>query len=131
MKRTALLIGIFLSANILSAQTYALDNSVLLSATTSTGPDAVTLQWRSNASATQYKVYRKLSTGTSWGFSLATLPSTDSVFTDNTVVNGTAYEYRVERVAPTTAYGYVMSGVNTAMPYNHGIMLLVVDSFFI
>jgi hypothetical protein len=121
----------FLFSHFSFSQTYALDNTVLLTATTSSGPDAVTLQWKPYAGATQYNIYRKIPGSAAWGSAIANLTSTDSVYIDNTVVNGTTYEYRVERIAPTTGYGYVLSGVNTQMIYNHGIMLLLVDSFFI
>jgi hypothetical protein len=113
------------------SQTYALELSVQLTAVSSSGPDAVTLQWLPFAGATQYKIYRKLPSAGSWGTAIAILTASDSSYMDNTVVNGTSYEYRVERIAPTTAYGYALSGVGTQLIDNNGIMVLVVDSFFL
>jgi hypothetical protein len=113
------------------SQVYALENSVQLTATASMSPDAVHLQWKTNPAATQYKVYRKIPSSIAWGAAMATLPGTDSTYTDNTVTSGTLYEYRVDRIAPTTAFGYITSGVKTELAYNQGIIILVVDSFFI
>lgn len=132
MKRLFTLLVIFTaSSNESFSQVYALDLSVQLTATTTSGPDAVTLKWPSYASVTNYRVYRKLPSVAAWGAIVATLPGTDTTYVDNTVVSGTAYEYRVDRVAATTGVGYILSGVNTKLQYNNGIMLLLVDSFFI
>ncbi len=113
----------------LFSQTYALDLSVQLTA--STGAVSVGLEWPSYPGVTQYNVYRKLPSGGSWGAAIATLPGTDTVYYDNTVAMGTAYEYRVDRVASTTGVGYALSGVNVKLNYNNGIMILLTDSFFL
>lgn len=128
-KPLLLLLFVFICAHIHS-QTYALDNSVQLNATGTSGPDAVTVFWKPYSGATQYKVFRKALSAASWGTAIATLPGTDSSYVDNTVALGTLYEYRVERTAPTNAFGYIVSGVNTKLNHNNGIMLLLVDSFY-
>lgn len=122
---------LFILPNHLFAQVYAIDNSVQLEAISQTLPNEVILNWKSHASATGYSIHRKLPNATSWGTTLATLTASDSTYTDNTITAGTLYEYRVTRQAPTTAFGYVISGVDTKLTYNNGIMILVVDSFFI
>ncbi len=132
MKRLFTLVFIFTGLHLTSfSQTYALDLSVQLSATTNTGPDQVVLEWPSYPGVTQYNVFRKLPSSGSWGATLAVLPGTDTMYVDNTVVNGTLYEYRVDRIAATNGAGYITSGVNTKINYNNGIMILMVDSFFI
>lgn len=113
------------------SQTYALDLSVQLTAISNTSPDGITLQWPVYPSVTQYNIYRKLPSSISWGAMLTSVPGTDSTYVDLTITNGTVYEYRVDRVAATTGNGYVLSGVNTKLNYNNGIMILLVDSFFI
>ena len=132
MKRYGVLFLLLMNfSSSLFSQTYALDNSVLLTAAGSTGPDAVTLTWRSYPGTTQYQVYRKLPASAAWGTAIATLTPADTSYTDLTVTNGTVYEYRVDRIAPTIANGYVLSGVNTHLNYNNGIMILLTDSFFV
>lgn len=130
MKKIILLSFVVLFGIELMSQTYALDNSVQLNAIGTSAPDAVTINWEPYAGATQYRVYRKALTAAAWGPVMATLTGTDSSYTDNTVVSGTLYEYRVDRTAPTNAYGYIVSGVNTKLNYNNGIMILLVDSFY-
>lgn len=117
--------------SILFAQATALDISVRLEASPNITNDAIILKWPVSPSATDYKIYRKDPSATSWGTVLATLAPTDSTYTDNTVVNGTQYEYRVQQTAPTIANGYILSGINTKLNYNNGIIILVVDSFFL
>lgn len=112
------------------AQSSALDNSVQLNATATASPDAVHLNWKTYAGATQYKIFRKALSSASWGSVMATLTGTDSTFTDNTVTSGTLYEYRVDRTAPINAFGYIVAGLNTKLNYNNGIMILLVDSFY-
>ncbi|MBK8498112.1 MAG: thrombospondin type 3 repeat-containing protein [Flavobacteriales bacterium] len=111
------------------AQTSSQRASVQLSATVQSSPPAITLAWTTLASTTSITIYRKLRSATSWGAVLATPAAAALSYTDNTVVVGTAYEYKVVRVANgTTGTGYIASGIDVPIPDYRGKLVLLVDN---
>lgn len=113
------------------AQTYAENLSVMLRAQVQDSPAQIKLFWPAHASATGYKVYRKLPSAGSWGSILATVPGSDTSYTDNSVSAGTLYEYMVQRlVSGGNGFGYMVSGINTEINPNKGYLILAVDSTF-
>lgn len=132
MKKTLLLfLSFFWMAFHLLAQTPSQDLSVMLRAEVQATPAQIRIIWPADATATAFKVNRKTLSATSWGGFVATLPGTDTAYTDNSVSAGTLYEYRIQRTTPSgTTYGYIVSGIETELAYNKGYLVLVVDSFF-
>jgi hypothetical protein len=125
-----LLIPILLAGSI-QAQTNSQKAAVELNAAVQRAPARITLSWTALPSTTSIAVFRKLATETSWGSAIAT-PSASSVqYADNGVVAGTAYEYRVVRVAGgVTGQGYLNSGIDVQLNAYKGKMILLVDNTF-
>lgn len=108
------------------------DPAVQINVTVQTSTPQITLNWVGNATTTNYTVYRKLKTGTSWGTALATLSGTVNQYVDNTVTVGTNYEYRIIRTGSGyTGYGYINSGIQVPVTEYRGNLILLVDSTFI
>lgn len=107
------------------------DASVEVSASMQVDPPRITLNWVVNAGATQYFVYRKLKTGTSWGAVIGSFDGTATQFIDSTVNAGVSYEYRVTRQAASyTGFGYINAGIEVPAVHSRGKLILVVDRSF-
>lgn len=110
----------------------AADAAVQLSVSVQNSPAQITLNWVGNATTTQYQVYRKLKTATSWGTPLANLIGTTNQYSDNTVSVGINYEYRVIRTGSGySGYGYINSGIKVPEIDWRGKLILIIDSNFI
>jgi len=132
MKRN-LLLFIFLQFSFcFFTQSYSYDNAVLSEASVNENDTVITIKWQSSLGATQYNLYRKLYGGLSWGSPIANLGPLDLFYGDSNVVANQLYEYRIMRIGSTgTAYGYLVSGINTQIPYNKGTMILIIDDYFL
>jgi len=110
----------------------AVDCAVQLTANVLLSPPTITLNWVGNATTTQYTLFRKLKTATSWGSSVAVISGTVNQYVDNTVSTGVSYEYKVARTGTGyTGNGYINAGIQVPVIENRGNIILVVDSFFI
>ena len=113
-------------------QSYSYDNAVLSEASVNENDTVITLKWQSSLGTTQYNLYRKLYGGLSWGSPIANLGPLELFYGDSNVVANQLYEYRIMRVGSSgTAYGYLVSGINTQIPYNKGTMILIIDDYFL
>ncbi len=117
------------SASRASAQVAA-DYAVQVTAAVQTTPPQIALSWGSYSGATQYLVYRKTWTATTWGAAIATLPGSATGFTDTNVTAGASYEYQVTRQANVFGYGYIASGISLPLVEDRGIVVLVVDETY-
>ncbi|MCX6256560.1 MAG: T9SS type A sorting domain-containing protein [Bacteroidia bacterium] len=107
------------------------DLVVFLTATVSASPPDITLHWPVNPAATSYSLYRKRITSATWGGVYATIPGTDSLYSDNNVVIDSLYEYKLIRNSATlSAVGYLYSGINKHFPDQSGKLILIVDSIY-
>ncbi|MBP7407303.1 MAG: T9SS type A sorting domain-containing protein [Flavobacteriales bacterium] len=114
-----------------TAQTASQKAAVQLSATVQASTSTITLTWTSLPSTTSITIYRKLKSATSWGSAIASPSSTATTYADNTVSVGTAYEYKVLRVAGgVTGSGYISSGIQVGPVDYRGKMILLVDNTF-
>jgi PKD domain len=127
--KNALLLFLTLLPIALLGQTIP-DKTVQVQARAQDAPPAIILRWAPNAGATGYTVYRKAASATAWGASVASLPATDSTWTDTAIQPGEAWEYRVLR-AGTTANGYAFGGLRSPKVEQQGKLILVVDSTWI
>lgn len=124
---------LFCISFISSAQTISENYSVQISVLTETNPPSITLVWKAVEGATEYRVFRKSPTSLDWGTVGATLGPDDTAVIDSGVMPGQVYEYKVEASRgnnPTTAFGYVMAGIQAPATENRGGIALVVDDFF-
>ncbi|MGZ5427383.1 MAG: fibronectin type III domain-containing protein, partial [Thermoanaerobaculia bacterium] len=108
----------------------AADYAVQVTATVQIAPAQIALSWGSYSGATQYLVYRKTWTATTWGTAIATLPGSATGFTDTNVTAGPSYEYRVTRQASVFGYGYIASGISLPLVEDRGNVVLVVDTTY-
>ncbi|MGB4929670.1 MAG: hypothetical protein WBP43_06855, partial [Chitinophagales bacterium] len=100
MKKPLLTLFVLLNTLISIAQVSS-DYAVLVSATNSTTPPSIQLYWPLYANATDYTIYKKELSTTSWGTSIATLSGTATTYTDNDVIIDSAYEYKIVRNSTT------------------------------
>ena len=108
------------------------DVAVQLSVNAQNSPAQIDLSWIGNGTTSQYTLYRKLKTATSWGAAIATLNGTTNQYTDNTTNIGVSYEYQVRRSGTGyLGYGYVNAGIEVPEIEFRGRLILMVDSNFI
>lgn len=132
MGRISILLAFLLAGFSSSYAQTSEDLAVELSATVQETPPQITLHWKKNAFFTPpaFSVFRKAKGATSWGTSLAIIPS-DTFYVDNAVVVDSAYEYQVIGISgSSTISGYMYAGIKSPAIHNKGIMLLIVDSTF-
>lgn len=128
---TSLLLTLAAGAYAQSTEDYAVE----LTATVQSAPASITLHWKPLADTTTYQVFRKAKTSFNWGAAIATLATTDSSYTDNSIVADSAYEYQVvgnhiNIAAPWVAKGYIYAGIRCPAIHNRGALVLMVDSTF-
>lgn len=122
---------LFLAPFLVFSQSFSHQNAVMMDAQLANGNTAILLSWESDPVATQYSLYRRNYGSGSWGSVIATPSGTETSYLDNTVVSGQQYEYRIIRSSTTTGYGYVVAGIDTEIDYDPGVLLLVVDDYFL
>lgn len=128
--RSILLLALsFIFIASLQAQNYSIKLSVQLWVDTSELPARITLNWLKDPDATNYFVFRKTKTATSWGGAIATISKDSTRYVDNNVMVGTAYEYRVSKTSPLgNGFGYVYAAMKLPATEWKGSILLLIDS---
>jgi len=133
--RPALAVSLFLASWPAMAQTLA-NTAVRASAVVQKSPAQITLTWPADADATEYKIFRKLQADNTAAFaSLSTITASAATvgsYSDNTVLAGVAYEYKIQKTTATpnaTGEGYVLAGIEVpALEYRGKLVLLVRDT---
>lgn len=69
------------------------ERSVQLSAVTQTSPPQIRLNWKADAGASKYVVYRKALNDATWGTPITQLAGNATTYMDNNVEVGVGYEY--------------------------------------
>ena len=105
--------------------------AVQVSASVSTSPAKITLNWVADANATGYTVSRKAVNSSAWS-QVATLAGSATTWSDSNVAVGAAYEYGFSKStsAGYTGTGYIYAGINAPLIESRGKVLLVVDSTY-
>jgi fibronectin type 3 domain-containing protein len=80
------------------------DSSIPVSATITSGPTSVQLQWLADPAGMYYRVFRRVSGTADWGKPLTILAGTATGLTDSTASAGTAYDYLI-REARSDPFG--------------------------
>ena len=128
LHRATFMVVLLTSATVF-AQTSSERAAVQLSATVQASPARITINWTSMASTSSITIYRKTLAANTWGSALATVSSTATQYQDNSVTVGTAYEYRVLRVAGgVSGNGYIATGIEVSPIDHRGKMILLVDN---
>ncbi|MDD4580893.1 MAG: T9SS type A sorting domain-containing protein [Bacteroidales bacterium] len=116
----------------LISQTYSKDKTVIVSASINASAPSISLHWLAQDSTISYDIFKKSPNSESWTTQIASsLPAGTLSFTDTNVKIGEEYEYIVVRnylPSNNKGYGFILSGIEKGAIYNHGILLLVVDS---
>ena len=127
--RFSILLFFVLSAAFLKAQNYSIKASVLIWVETQESPASITLNWIADPDATNYYVFRKTKSATSWGSFIANVSKDSTRYVDKNVEVGKGYEYRVSKVSPVSnGFGYVYAGIKLPETDSRGSILLLVDS---
>lgn len=106
------------------------DYAVQITATVQASPPRITLNWvqDSEMTPTNYMLFRKLPSDTSWG-SGVTLGGSTTSFTDNNVQAGQAYEYRLlKNQQGFKGYGYIQTGIAAPLKEYRGKVIFLVES---
>jgi hypothetical protein len=103
--------------------------AVVVEASVSTAPPAISLHLLDGADNQPYEVRRRLWGEVEWGALLATLPAGTSTWTDFAVVPGTLYEYQVKKDlgGGEWAFGYLASGLDVDRTGYRGRLILLID----
>jgi hypothetical protein len=122
------------------AQTFDNYRSVSAYATIDEQNTEISIKWEATSDASAYTVFRRDLGATNWGSAVATLGATDSIYTDNSVVEGKVYEYSIKKRTTITeplsqsgiktdGYGYVSAAINKPAKHYNGIMwVLIADN---
>ena len=128
--RTPIFLLLGVAVGELATAETARDYAVEISATVQSSPPQIKLDWdnRCPGEALEYNVFRKAEADASWGPGV-TLCGNATMYVDNSVRVGKAYEYQVIRATPHfRAYGYVYTGIEVPPAEHRGTLLLVVDA---
>lgn len=125
-----LLIGALVCTTELKAQSKSVDYCVLLTATYTKSPAAITLNWNDNGKALNYGVYRKGRYETTWTTLQTGLSGTAVSYTDNTVAAGQEYEYQVIRNQSGNfqGFGYIDCSIELPVVHKRGSLLLLIEA---
>lgn len=134
MMRTLLLsfclaTGLF-SANNLLAQTTAQELVFNIQVTTNPATPSITLRWNKQTGVTNYSVLRKSRWSKTFTPLSTFISQNDTVYVDQTVAVGQAYEYCVQSSSNVNVSGYVYAGIQVPEVHQAGEILLVIDSTY-
>ncbi|MDO8541302.1 MAG: glycoside hydrolase family 9 protein [Opitutaceae bacterium] len=108
------------------------DYSVQVSSAVQISPATITLTWPQDTNGTpqSYTIFRKSPGSASWDPG-TTLPGSATSYTDTSVAVGSAYEYRIVKVASNyTGSGFIQTGINAPLVDTRGKIVLIVDNTF-
>lgn len=113
------------------SQSYSYLNSVPINAQVVNTNTAIQLNWENDTNASQYTLNRRDYGSSSWGGVISTQGAGQNTYIDNTVIAGQKYEYRIIRNSTNTAFGYICAGIETDIDFNPGILIMLVDDYFL
>lgn len=107
--------------------------TVMLSASSVSG--GVLLKWPQESFTGSYKIFKRASLAVEdWGsLPFVTLASTTNSFLDSSVQEGTAAEYRIDKLigVSTQAFGFIYAGNKLAEPTRFQSIILLIDSNYL
>lgn len=116
-------------SNPVSAQTYGQIHTIQVNASPDANNTEITLEWNVYSTVDSIVIYRK-SGGSSWGTAIASLSSSTTSYTDNTVSANQLYEYKLvgPRSSGYDAFGYVATGIELSEITDRGLLVMIIDS---
>lgn len=129
MKKLLISSGLLLFHITAVAQTFSESNSVPLQIDI-TAQNSIQLTWDNTIACSGYFLYRKAFGTSGWGGAIATINSTVSSYTDNTISTGQIYEYKIVRNAPSPGYGYTCGAIDSRINTDPGILIILIDDYF-
>lgn len=125
------LTGILALASISVFAQTTTDRAIRISATTTTNPASITLNWETTDTTTSnYYIYKKTKNAINWSSTpIQVSPSTTS-YTDNSVSVGTGVEYYILKPGGPVPRGYIYAGIEEPPIHNRGAILLLVDATY-
>lgn len=128
MRKIILFISLFLFFNIDSNAQVTKDYAVPIQATVNASTPSITLHWTAS-SATNFSIYRKLESATTWNVLATGIAGSTRSYTDTNVLVNTKYEYKITKNASSyNGYGYIVSGINIDLVEYRGTLILLMDS---
>ena len=112
-----------------NAQT-CIGSTIQVTTTVSPTTPSITFTWATITGSSGITINRKTKAATSWGTAIATLAGTATTYTDNTVVVGTAYEYKLTSSGTQAANTYIYAGIQIPQVDSRGKVILLVDNTF-
>ncbi len=107
------------------------DLTVSLTAIADATTPSITLNWKTDASATAYAIYKKAADANKWD-SVTRVAKTINSYTDLNVAVGKNYEYRViKRNSSPLVVSYILAGIKKDLPANRGKIILLVDKNYV
>jgi hypothetical protein len=121
---------IFCFVNTSKAQDKTVDYCVLVTATTSKSPAAITLNWPNNGKALSYTISKKSKYETTWKSIKTGIAGTVTNYVDSDVTVGNEYEYQIVRsqTGGFTATGYLSCAIELPIVHKRGTVLLLIES---
>ncbi|MFC2114605.1 T9SS type A sorting domain-containing protein [Bacteroidota bacterium] len=114
------------------SQTAAKKQAICVSAIVQESTPQIILTWPLFNQGDNYSVYRRKLGEPTWGTALGNPAINDTLFVDQNVSIGEAYEYKVMRISGgyITAFGYIYSGIKVPETDFRGAVLLLVDDAY-
>jgi hypothetical protein len=114
---------------ILAQVFFDVDQSVKVTATVSTTPSVITVNWRQDPRALSYDLYRREYQDSTWGENISSYPADVTQYIDADVQLHALYEYKVVKyVEGVEGYGYVLSGIERPAVHHAGELLIVITA---
>ncbi len=133
MKKTTILLLVLMLVSlteISNAQDKSVDYCVLVTATTSKSPAAITLNWPDNGKALSYSISRKGKYEFTWKSIKTGIAGTVTSYVDSDVTIGNEYEYQIVRnqTGGFTATGYLSCAIDLPIVHKRGTVLLLIEA---
>ena len=113
----------FISSN---AQTPK-DYTIQISTEIVNSPLGIKLKWPLDVNATSYNIFRKQINSNVWSVLASNLPGNTTNYTDENIVLGGSFEYKIKKASNVNAESSIYAGIEVPAIENKGKLILLVD----
>lgn len=103
------------------------DYTIQISTEIINSPLGIKLVWPLDNNATSYSVYRKQINSNLWSLLANNLSGSITSFTDENVLIGSSFEYKIKKVSNVNAESSIYAGIEVPAIENKGKLILLVD----